>query len=85
MDARWPHEVGHDGGNRAPGPVAQLRARSRICGLKSLAERDRLILSSREHAELLDLIESGDPMAPSSSCARHIGHVRGIWARDTRP
>jgi DNA-binding GntR family transcriptional regulator len=60
--------------------VRSLRARSRIYGLKALAERDQLIPSSHEHAELLDLIEARDADGAEELMRRHIGHVRGIWA-----
>ncbi|MQA10651.1 MAG: FCD domain-containing protein [Pseudonocardiaceae bacterium] len=60
--------------------VRSLRARSRIYGLRTLAERDQLIPSSREHTELLDLIEARDTDGAAELMGRHIGHVRGIWA-----
>ena len=61
--------------------VRALRARSRIYGLAGLAERDELIPSSAEHAELLDLIEARDAAGAEALMDRHIRHVRGIWAR----
>jgi DNA-binding GntR family transcriptional regulator len=61
--------------------VRALRARSRIYGLAGLAERDELIPSSAEHAQLLDLIEAGDAAGAEALMDRHIRHVRGIWAR----
>jgi len=60
--------------------VRSLRARSRIYGLRGLAERDELVPSSREHAELLDLIVAGDAAAAERLMDQHIRHVRGIWA-----
>ncbi|MFD5097034.1 GntR family transcriptional regulator [Amycolatopsis thailandensis] len=60
--------------------VRSLRARSRIYGLKALAERGQLISSSREHSELVDLIEARDADGAEDLMRRHIGHVRGIWA-----
>jgi DNA-binding GntR family transcriptional regulator len=60
--------------------VRSLRTRSRIYGLKVLADSGRLIPSSREHAELVDLIEAGDADGAEDLMRRHIGHVRGIWA-----
>jgi DNA-binding GntR family transcriptional regulator len=65
--------------------VRSLRARSRIYGLRSLAERDELVPSSREHAELLDLIAAGDAAGAEQLMDRHIRHVRGIWADDRGP
>jgi DNA-binding GntR family transcriptional regulator len=60
--------------------VRSLRARSRIYGLRNLAERDALVPSAHEHAELLDLLATGDADAVEQLMRRHIGHVRGIWA-----
>jgi DNA-binding GntR family transcriptional regulator len=60
--------------------VRSLRARSRIYGLRTLAERDALVPSAHEHAELLDLIVAGDADAAEHLMDRHIRHVRGIWA-----
>jgi len=60
--------------------VRSLRARSRIYGLRGLAERDALVPSSREHAELLDLIVVGDAATAERLMDQHIRHVRGIWA-----
>jgi DNA-binding GntR family transcriptional regulator len=60
--------------------VRSLRARSRIYGLRSLAERDALVPSAREHAELLDLLAAGDADGAEALMRRHIGHVRTIWA-----
>lgn len=62
--------------------VRSLRARSRLYGLRSLAERDELVPSSREHAELLDLIVAGDAEGAERLMDRHIRHVRGIWAEE---
>jgi DNA-binding GntR family transcriptional regulator len=61
--------------------VRSLRARSRIYGLRSLADRGELVPSSHEHAELLDLIAAGDAEGAERLMDRHIRHVRGIWAQ----
>jgi DNA-binding GntR family transcriptional regulator len=60
--------------------VRSLRTSSRIYGLRTLPEGSALFDSSHEHAELLDVIEAGDPDAAEKVIRRHIGHVRGIWA-----
>ncbi|WP_239153984.1 GntR family transcriptional regulator [Amycolatopsis sp. FDAARGOS 1241] len=60
--------------------VRSLRSRSRIYGLRGLAERDELVPSSHEHAVLLDLIEARDADGAEDLMRRHIRHVRGIWA-----
>jgi DNA-binding GntR family transcriptional regulator len=69
------------GGNRhLVETVRSLRARSRIYGLRSLADRDALVPSAHEHAELLDLLAAGSVDAVEELMRAHIGHVRGIWA-----
>jgi DNA-binding GntR family transcriptional regulator len=60
--------------------VRSLRARSRIYGLRALADRGELVPSAHEHAELLDLLAAGDAAGAEQLMRRHIGHVRGIWA-----
>ena len=61
--------------------VRSLRAQSRIYGLRSLAERGALVASAREHTELLDLVAARNAAGAEELMRRHIGHVRGIWAR----
>src|SRR4029079_18743704 len=60
--------------------VRTLKTRSRISGLKDLADADMLIPSSHEHAASLALIASGDADGAEAMMRGHIGHVRGIWA-----
>jgi DNA-binding GntR family transcriptional regulator len=60
--------------------VRSLRSRSRIYGLRKLADQGELVPSAREHAALLDLIEAGDVDGAERLMDRHIRHVRGIWA-----
>jgi DNA-binding GntR family transcriptional regulator len=60
--------------------VASLRSRSRIYGLRALADADALVPSAREHAELLELVLAGDADGAEALMDRHIHHVRGIWA-----
>jgi DNA-binding GntR family transcriptional regulator len=64
--------------------VRSLRVQSRNDGLRSLAERGELAKSAREHSELLDLVRMGDAQGAEQLMSLHIGHVRGIWARDSR-
>ncbi|TDV57199.1 GntR family transcriptional regulator [Actinophytocola oryzae] len=68
------------GNHRLVETVRSLRARSRIYGLRTLASRDALVPSAHEHAELLDLLSSGDTDGVEDLMRRHIGHVRTIWA-----
>lgn len=60
--------------------VRALRARSRLYGLRALADRGALVPTAHEHAELLDLLAAGDAAGAEELMRRHIGHVRGIWA-----
>jgi DNA-binding GntR family transcriptional regulator len=60
--------------------VRSLRARSRIYGLRSLADRGALVPSAHEHADLLDLLAAGDADGAERLMRGHLGHVRGIWA-----
>ena len=60
--------------------VRDLRARSRLYGLKHLAESGQLAETVREHSEMVDLAERGDAAAIEQVTTRHIGRVRGEWA-----
>lgn len=60
--------------------VRDLRHRSRLYGLPSLAERGELLPSAREHLQLLDLVVAGDAPAAEALMRHHLRHVRGIWA-----
>lgn len=60
--------------------VGELRARSRLYGLSSLAEQGTLTESAREHPTMLDLVAAGDRRGLERLIRRHIGHVRGSWA-----
>ncbi|HMR49425.1 MAG TPA: GntR family transcriptional regulator [Arachnia sp.] len=60
--------------------VADLRSRTRLTGLRTLLETDRLAASAVEHLELLGLLERGDVEGVRELMRRHIGHVRGWWA-----
>lgn len=68
------------GNNQLVELATSLRARTRMYGLKTLNESNRLTDSAQEHHELLDLIEAGDGAAACEFMRRHIGHARGIWA-----
>ncbi|MDQ4501452.1 GntR family transcriptional regulator [Sinomonas sp. ASV322] len=74
-------EVLRYGGNSQLVDLAtSLRMKTRMYGLKSLSESNRLADSAQEHHELLDLLEAGDGAAALALMRRHIGHARGLWA-----
>jgi DNA-binding GntR family transcriptional regulator len=60
--------------------VGELRSRSRMYGLRDLADRGLLEESAREHAEILDHVSAHDVDATRDVMERHIRHVRGVWA-----
>lgn len=60
--------------------VRDLRHRSRLYGVPSLAERGELIPSAEEHLRLLDTVASGDAAEAEAVMRHHLRHVRGIWA-----
>ncbi|HEX7662042.1 MAG TPA: GntR family transcriptional regulator [Pseudonocardiaceae bacterium] len=60
--------------------VSELRSRSRLYGLRQLADRGELVASGAEHVAMLDLIEAGDRAGLERLMRKHIGHVRGSWA-----
>lgn len=60
--------------------VRDLRNRSRLYGLRTLAQQD-LLDSAGEHVRLLELISAGDADAAQELMRVHIGHLRTTWAR----
>ncbi|WP_406288472.1 GntR family transcriptional regulator [Embleya sp. NBC_00896] len=65
--------------------VGDLRKRSRLYGLSRLAQNGRLTASALEHLELLDALATGDSARAEAVMARHIGHVRNLWADPNQP
>ncbi|MEY9836499.1 GntR family transcriptional regulator [Streptacidiphilus sp. EB103A] len=61
--------------------VGDLRKRSRLYGLTALVERGLLKASAEEHLRILDLLLDRDQDAVRELMTRHLGHVRGLWAR----
>jgi DNA-binding GntR family transcriptional regulator len=61
--------------------VGDLRKRARLYGLTALAEAGRLQASAEEHLELLDALLARDEERVREVMTRHLGHVRGLWAR----
>ncbi|QKW23014.1 GntR family transcriptional regulator [Kitasatospora sp. NA04385] len=60
--------------------VGDLRKRSRLYGLNRLDQQGELVTSAEEHLELLDVLLTGDAEAAQECMARHLGHVRHLWA-----
>lgn len=60
--------------------VSELRYKSRLYGVPSLAERGELEPSAREHEELLRSMASGDAAGTRALMRHHLRHIRGIWA-----
>ncbi|MEV6651428.1 GntR family transcriptional regulator [Streptomyces sp. NPDC051219] len=73
--------LGLAGNDRLVETVGDLRKRSRLYGLTGLAERGLLVSSAEEHHELLDLMLAGDETGAEECMARHLGHVRSLWAQ----
>lgn len=63
--------------------ISNLRSRSRLYGLQSLAEGGGLAASAAEHEELLDHVLAGDDGQAARLMHQHINHVRGEWAGRT--
>lgn len=60
--------------------VRRLRRRTRLYGLRALADAGVLVPSAREHHDLLDRVEAGDAVGAQEVLRHHLGHVRGVWA-----
>ncbi|WP_030156360.1 GntR family transcriptional regulator [Glycomyces sp. NRRL B-16210] len=61
--------------------VRDLRRRSRLYGLTALLEAGRLEESAVEHLEILRCLLDRDTERVREVMGRHLGHVRGKWAR----
>ncbi|MFE3325467.1 GntR family transcriptional regulator [Streptomyces sp. NPDC059176] len=73
--------LGLAGNDRLVETVGDLRKRSRLYGLNKLDELGLLVSSAEEHHVLLDLMVAGDEAAAEECMARHLGHVRSLWAQ----
>lgn len=60
--------------------VRELRDRSRLYGLESIARAGMLGRSAAEHGEMIDKALTGERAALEELVAHHIGHVRNLWA-----
>jgi DNA-binding GntR family transcriptional regulator len=70
----------HYGNERVVKLVSDLRAQTRLYGLKSLVEHDSLVESAQQHHELLDLIAARDFEGFEAKLRSHLSLTRGIWA-----
>ncbi|GAA4662641.1 GntR family transcriptional regulator [Arthrobacter cryoconiti] len=61
--------------------ISDLRAHTRLLGLAPLAASGKLREMALEHVELVDLIGAGKANEAQALMTRHIGHVRGEWAK----
>ncbi|RZT26938.1 DNA-binding GntR family transcriptional regulator [Kribbella sp. VKM Ac-2569] len=75
--------LAYSGNQKLVDVVSDLRSQTRLLGLTPLVESGRLVPSATEHHELLDLVEAGDGEGAEQLMRRHIGHVRGLWARSS--
>ncbi|WP_240665720.1 GntR family transcriptional regulator [Agromyces sp. LHK192] len=62
--------------------VRGLRERSRLTGLRAVAEAGGLAAMTREHHALLDAALAHDRRSIEELTRRHLGHVRSEWAAD---
>ena len=60
--------------------VSDLRNRSRLYGLPSLADAGALAASAEEHVQLVDALVARDAAAVEELMRTHLTHVRSLWA-----
>lgn len=60
--------------------VRQLRGRNRLLGLEALARAGTLIVSAREHRQMVDLAVARDRAGLEELTRVHLAHTRTIWA-----
>ncbi|WP_020387672.1 GntR family transcriptional regulator [Kribbella catacumbae] len=73
--------LAYSGNPRLVDVVSDLRSQTRLLGLTPLVKSGRLVQSAAEHHVLVDLVEARDAAGAEQLMLRHIGHVRGLWAR----
>ena len=71
------------GNPRVVSVVHDLRLRSRLFGLESLAAAGVLAQMSQEHEEMVDAALRRDGDGMREVMGRHIGHIRSAWAGHT--
>lgn len=72
--------VAHTRNSRLVDLTLRLRGQTRMRALRALADSGRLTASSREHHQLLDLLEAGDAEGAYELTIQHIGHASRLWA-----
>lgn len=72
--------IAHAENPRLTALVEDLRSRSRLTALDTLAEHGDLEDSAEEHVAILDAVAAGDSERVRALMDRHIRHTRGIWA-----
>lgn len=60
--------------------VARLRDRTRLAGIRGMAESGVLVETAREHLELLDALTESDRDRAERWMVHHLRHTRGMWA-----
>ena len=60
--------------------ATSLRRRTRLYGLRTLAEAGELVQSANEHHQLIEHLRNKETDAAVALMRRHIGHARDIWA-----
>ncbi len=73
--------LAYSGNQKLVDVVSDLRSQTRLLGLTPLVESGRLVASAEEHHDLVELVEARDGDGAEQLMRRHIGHVRGLWAR----
>ncbi|RAN78857.1 GntR family transcriptional regulator [Bacillus sp. SRB_336] len=71
----------YSGNKRLVSLISELRAHTRLLGLAPLAASGKLREMAVEHVDLVDLMAAGQADEAQALMTRHIGHVRGEWAR----
>jgi len=71
----------YSGNMRLVSLVSELRSHTRLLGLAPLVGTGQLREMAYEHLELVELIRAGKAEEAEDLMRRHIGHVRGEWAR----
>ncbi|WP_256127788.1 GntR family transcriptional regulator [Arthrobacter sp. SDTb3-6] len=71
----------YSGNKRLVTLITELRAHTRLLGLAPLAASGELRGMAVEHLDLVELMAAGKAAEAQALMTRHIGHVRGEWAK----